>query len=126
MNTPVWECFSLLELFFLNIRCYGCYYKYAVQETVQEVCMIATNYTNARANLKSYMDMAKNDYETIVITSKDGNVVMLSEEEYNNLAENYFIMSNPELTKRLDDSINQIINGEVVSISLEELREMEK
>ena len=88
--------------------------------------MIATNYTNARANLKSYMDMAKNDYETIVITSKDGNVVMLSEEEYNNLAENYFIMSNPELTKRLDNSINQIINGEVVSISLEELREMEK
>lgn len=88
--------------------------------------MIATNYTNARANLKYYMDMAKNDYETIVITSKDGNVVMLSEEKYNNLAENYFIMSNPKLTKRLDDSINQIIKGEVVSITLEELREMEK
>ena len=54
--------------------------------------MIAANYTNVRANLKSYMEKAKNDYETIVITSKDGNVVMISEEEYNNMQENLFIM----------------------------------
>ena len=83
--------------------------------------MIAANYTNVRANLKSYMDKAKNDYETIVITSKDGNVVMLSEEEYNNMKENYFIMSNPEMVKRLDESIKQIIEGKIVSVPIEEL-----
>ena len=83
--------------------------------------MIAVNYTNVRANLKSYMDRAKNDFETIIITGKDGNVVMLSEEEYNNMKENYFIMSNPEMVKRLDESIKQIIEGKIVSVPIEEL-----
>lgn len=98
-----------------------------VQETVQEVnIMIAANYTNVRANLKSYMDKAKNDFETVVITSKDGNVVMLSEEEYNNMLENLFIMSDPEMVKRLNESIEQIINGEVVEFSIEEFKNRQK
>ena len=84
--------------------------------------MIAVNYSNVRANLKSYMNKAKNDYETIVITSKDGNVVMLSEEEYNNMLENLFIMSNPVMVDRLKESINQIINKQVVEVSLEQLK----
>ena len=101
------------------------YTKY-VQEIVQEVSMIAANYSNVRANFKSYMDKAKNDYETIVVTSKDGNVVMMSEEEYNNMKENLFIMSNPAMVKRLNESINQIINKEVVIMSLDELKALEK
>ena len=87
--------------------------------------MIAANYTNVRANLKSYMDKAKNDYETIVITSKDGNVVMMSEEEYNNMKENLFIMSNPTMVEHLNKSIKQIINGEFVKMSLEDLKKYE-
>ncbi len=85
--------------------------------------MIAANYTNVRANLKSYMDKAKNDYETVVITTKDGNVVMLSEEEYNNMKENLFIVSNPTMVKRLNESIEQFIKGDVVVMSLDELLE---
>ena len=83
--------------------------------------MIAVNYTNVRANLKTYMDKAKNDFETVVITSKDGNVVMLSEEEYNNMKENLFIMSNPAMVKRLNESIQQFINGDIVEVSLNDL-----
>ena len=87
--------------------------------------MIATNYTNVRANLKTYMDKAKQDYETIVITSKDGNCVLMSEEEYNNMVENMYIMSNPELVKRLNKSISQLINGDVVTFELEDLKKFE-
>ena len=83
--------------------------------------MIAVNYTNVRANLKTYMDKAKNDFEIVVITSKDGNVVMLSEEEYNNMKENLFIMSNPAMVKRLNESIQQFINGDIVEVSLNDL-----
>ena len=86
--------------------------------------MIAANYTNVRANLKSYMDKAKNDYETIVITSKDGNVVMISEEEYNNMIENLFIMSNPVMVKRLNESIEQLSNGKTVTFSFEDLKKL--
>lgn len=48
--------------------------------------MLAANYTNLRDNMKMYMDMVTNDYETMIVTRKDNkNVVMLSEESYNNL-----------------------------------------
>lgn len=83
--------------------------------------MIAANYTNVRNNLKTYMDKAKNDYETIVITSKDGNVVLLSEEEYNNIIENYFILSNPKMVNKLKESIQQIIDKKIVSFPIDEI-----
>ena len=84
--------------------------------------MIAVNYSNIRANLKTYMDKTRDDYETIVITSKNGNVVMISEEEYNNLMENLFIMNNPAMRERLNHSIQQFANGETVLKTLDELK----
>ena len=87
--------------------------------------MIAVNYSNIRANLKTYMDKTRDDYETIVITSKNGNVVMISEEEYNNLMENLFIMNNPAMRERLNHSIQQFANGETVLKTLEELKKEE-
>lgn len=57
--------------------------------------MLAVNYTNLRDNMKSYMDKVTDDYETIIVTRKDNkNVVMLSEESYNNLMENIYVMGN--------------------------------
>ena len=48
--------------------------------------MLAVNYTNLRDNMKAYMDKVTDDYETMIVTRKDNkNVVMLSEESYNNL-----------------------------------------
>ena len=60
-----------------------------------------------------------------MITSKNGNVVLTSEEEYNNMKENLFIMSNPAMVKRLNESINQIINHQFVEMSLEDLKKYE-
>ena len=60
-----------------------------------------------------------------MITSKDGDVVLISEEEYNNMKENLFIMSNPAMVKRLNESINQIINHQFVEMSLEDLKKYE-
>ena len=51
--------------------------------------MIATNYTSVRNNLKDYMDQVIQDFETVIVTrKKDENVVMISEKAYNNLLEN--------------------------------------
>ena len=51
--------------------------------------MLAVNYTNLRENMKSYMDKVTDDYETMIVTRKNNrNVVMMSEESYNNLMEN--------------------------------------
>ena len=81
--------------------------------------MIATNYSNARKNLKKYCDKAVNNVETVIITRKnDENVVLLSESEYNNLMENLYIRSNPEYYNKLLKSIEQLKNGRVTSREL--------
>ena len=54
--------------------------------------MIAVNYTGLRDNLKSFMDKVSDDYETVIVARKNNkNVVMLSEESYNNMMENIYV-----------------------------------
>lgn len=81
--------------------------------------MIAVNYTNLRENMKSYMDKVSDDYETMIITRKNNkNIVMLSEEAYNNLIENAYIMGNKANYDWLMESKAQLERGEIVTESL--------
>ena len=74
--------------------------------------MIAINYSTARENLKKYCDMVTNDFETIIITRKqDENVVIISEAEYNNLMENLYVRSDGDDYDRLLKSIGQLKKG---------------
>ena len=76
--------------------------------------MIATNYSEVRNNLKTYCDKATKDYETIIITRKNNeNVVLMSEEEYNNLMENLYIRSNLKYYQKLVESIKDVEQGNV-------------
>jgi len=74
--------------------------------------MLAVNYTNLRDNMKTYMDRVTDDYETMIVTRKDNkNVVMLSEETYNNLMENVYVMGNKANYDWLMESKAQLKNG---------------
>ena len=74
--------------------------------------MIAVNYSNARDNFKKYCDAAVRDFETIIVTRKqDENVVIMSEAEYNNLMENLYVRSDEEDYRRLLKSIEQLKRG---------------
>ena len=65
-------------------------------------------------NLKAYCDKATKDYETIIITRKNNeNVVLMSEEEYNNLMENLYIRSNLKYYQKLVESIKEVEKGNV-------------
>ena len=76
--------------------------------------MIATNYSEVRNNLKAYCDKATKDYEIIIITGKNNeNVVLMSEEEYNNLMENLYIRSNLKYYQKLVESIKEVEKGNV-------------
>ncbi|MBS5186452.1 MAG: type II toxin-antitoxin system prevent-host-death family antitoxin [Fusobacterium nucleatum] len=84
--------------------------------------MIATNYSEVRNNLKAYCDKATKDYETIIITRKNNeNVVLMSEEEYNNLMENLYIRSNLKYYQRLVESIKEVEKGNVKEHNLIEV-----
>ncbi len=89
--------------------------------------MLAVNYSNMRDNFKDYCDKVTDDYETVIVTRKnDKNVVMISLEEYNNMKENLYIMSNKEDYDRLVTSKKQLEAGKgTVAKSIEELRQLE-
>ena len=72
-------------------------------------------------------DKVTDDYETVIVTRKnDKNVVMISLEEYNNMKENLYIMSNKKDYDRLVTSKKQLEAGKgTVAKSIEELRQLE-
>ena len=88
--------------------------------------MIAVNYTNLRDNMKRYMDQVTDDFETLIVTRKENkNVVMISEEAYNNLLENSYVMGNKANYDWLMESKLQLEAGKISEHSLikEELDE---
>lgn len=83
--------------------------------------MVAVNYTNLRDNMKTYMDKVTDDYETMIVTRKNNkNVVMLSEEAYNNMAENIYVMGNRANYDWLMESKKQLEAGRMSGHDLTE------
>ena len=80
--------------------------------------MIAVNYSQVRENLKTYMDKATNDFETIIVTRKDKNVVIISEEAYNNLLENAYLLKAKANYDWLMESKKQLESGKATAHQL--------
>lgn len=74
--------------------------------------MLATNFTDARKDFKKYCDEAVKNSETVVVTRKNHeNVVILSLDKYNNLRENMYIFGNREYAEQLLESKKQVETG---------------
>ena len=76
--------------------------------------MIAVNYSQVRKNMKTYMDKATNDFETIIVTRKNKNVVIISEEAYNNLLENAYLLKDKANYDWLMESKKQLESGKAI------------
>ena len=75
--------------------------------------MKAVNYTQFRENLKANLDMVCEDCELIYVTRKDDkNAVVMSEESYNNLIENVYVMGNKANYDWLMESKSQLEKGQ--------------
>ncbi|WP_099321036.1 type II toxin-antitoxin system Phd/YefM family antitoxin [Anaerococcus sp. Marseille-P3625] len=81
--------------------------------------MLAVNYSELRNNLKDYCDKTIDNLETILVTRKnDRNVVMISLEEYNNLLENSYIMSDSDYYKDLIQRAKEVEEDKVIQKDL--------
>lgn len=84
--------------------------------------MLAVNYTNLRDNMKTFMDKVTDDYETMIVTRKNNkNIVMLSEESYNNLMENVHVVGDKANYDWLMESKAQLERGNVTVQNLAEV-----
>ena len=88
--------------------------------------MLAVNYTDLRGNMKECMDKVSDDFETLIVTrKKNKNIVMISEETYNNMMENMHLIGNEENYKWLMESKRQLEEGMLQMKELIEVSEDE-
>ncbi len=74
--------------------------------------MLKVNDKNLMHNLETYMDLVTDENETLVIKRKGNkNVIMISEETYNNLMENFHLIENKENFDWLMQSKMQLGKG---------------
>lgn len=77
--------------------------------------MTAVNYSTLRSDMKRYFDVVSDSYETVVVTRKgEGrNIVILSEETFNNIMENAYLRADSENYSWLIESKKQLEHGKV-------------
>ena len=81
--------------------------------------MEAINYSELRRNLKSHLDRVYNDHDPLIITRKDNeNVVVISLEDYNSLAETQYLLSTKANTEHLMRSLEESSSGRTESKKL--------
>ena len=84
--------------------------------------MLAINYSTLRNSMKKYFDIITDSIETIVVTRKSGNnIVMMSEETYNNLIENSYLTQNKRNYDWLMESKSQLESGKTISKDIKDL-----
>ncbi|MFD4460061.1 type II toxin-antitoxin system Phd/YefM family antitoxin [Nocardia sp. NPDC058480] len=75
--------------------------------------------SEARNKLFPLIEEVNNDRTAIHITSKKGNAVLLSEEEYNSMRETLYLLRSPANAARLAQGIAQAESGDVVEFQPE-------
>jgi antitoxin YefM len=76
--------------------------------------MDAVSYSDLRQNLKHFLDRVYNDNDTLIITRKNNeNLVLLSVAEYDSLLETNYLMANEANAKHLLKSIKQAKTGKI-------------
>lgn len=89
--------------------------------------MEIVNYSELRNKLKSNLDMVCEDHETLIVHRPGGkSVVMISLDEYNSQKETDYLLNSQSNKDHLLKSIEQLENGEIKKVTLEELKSFEK
>ena len=65
-----------------------------------------TNITNARSELYKLASSCIKYNNIININTKDGNVIMMSEEDYNNLIESLYLAGIPGVYESIEEGVN--------------------
>ena len=64
------------------------------------------NITNFRKDLFNYVGQTIQFGEPINVSAKDGNVIVLSEEEYEGMVETMYLLQNPKMREILIEGMN--------------------
>ncbi len=68
--------------------------------------MTNTNATNFRQNMFEYLNLAVEYNDVINVSTKNGNAVVMSEDDYNGLMETLYLLSIPGMKERFEEGMN--------------------
>ena len=73
--------------------------------------MTILNATEARSRLYTLIDEATETHQPIVITGKRGNAVLISEEDWNSIAETLHLLSVPGMRESIKEGMKEDLSG---------------
>lgn len=73
--------------------------------------MLHVNVTNFRKNIFGLLEQTVTYNEPVNVSTKSGNVVLLSEDDYNGLMETVYLMSIPGMKEKLVEGKNTLIEN---------------
>ena len=84
--------------------------------------MQAIIYTEARNKLNKIIDKVNENSEPYIIVGSKGrkDAVLISKEDYDNLMENLYILSNPKWVKSIERGLSDIEKGRKKKLSVKE------
>ena len=78
--------------------------------------MAHVTYTDLRGNLKKFLDEVCDSHAPLVVTRQNGrNVIIVSEEDYEGLAETAYLLRSPKNAARLLASMEAAGGGELIA-----------
>ena len=77
------------------------------------------SYTSLRQNLSSVLSRIEANKETYLVTrKKHADIVMIARDDYDSLVETLHLLSNTVNSSRLNESLQQDINGEYQKVKI--------
>jgi antitoxin YefM len=84
-----------------------------------EYGMEAVSYTYLRQHLKKVLDYVAEGHETMIVTRKNGqNMVIVSQEDYNAMEETAYLMRSPANFERLEAALKNSSEGKIMPFEL--------
>ena len=68
--------------------------------------MLNTNVSNFRKNIFAILEQTIKYNEPVNVSTKEGNAIILSEEDYNGLMETLYLSSNPQVRDEIIEGLN--------------------
>lgn len=81
--------------------------------------MTSTNITNFRKNVFQYMEQTVKHNEPLNIHTKEGNAVLLSEEDYSGIMETLYLVSAPGMREKIMSGIEESLSDCVDETAVE-------
>lgn len=74
------------------------------------ICMTNTNATNFRKNVFEFLNQAIEYNDVINVNTKNGNAILISEEDYNGMLETLYLNSIPGMIDNIQKAKNEPLN----------------